>query len=234
MADARAGGLPALAADANCATYFPREARAAALPRGLLESIAQVETGGANSTASADGWPWAIHVNDEGRYFATKDEAVAAARRLLAQGEDSLDVGCMQVNLHYHPEAFASLEDAFDPARNVAYAARFLASLHNANTSWAEAVARYHSADPERGRAYRERVMAVRAGAGEQAPRQPSRPDGGLTITEADLRQPDSLADAWQRQQTAMRQLSAAGKPSRLARLVIVGDKIQDQKETAR
>ncbi len=35
----------------------------------------------------------------------------------------------MQVNLGYHPEAFASLEAAFDPRRNVAYATRFLLEL---------------------------------------------------------------------------------------------------------
>jgi hypothetical protein len=32
----------------------------------------------------------------------------------------------MQINLKHHPGAFASLEEAFDPQKNIAYAAQFL------------------------------------------------------------------------------------------------------------
>jgi hypothetical protein len=224
--------LPSLPAEARCATYFPQEAHINALPRGLLESIAQVETGGAGGRVSADGWPWAIHVNNDGRFFATKAEAVQEAQRLLAQGEDSLDVGCMQVNLHFHPGAFSSLEDAFDPAHNVAYAARFLASLHADHVSWAEAVARYHSADPERGGPYSAQVMAIRDGTAD-TPVNPSAEarskSGGdsLVISEAELRHPDRLTQAWLHQQAVMQELLVAGKPSRLARLVVLGDGAQ-------
>ena len=40
-----------------------------------------------------------------------------------AQGARSIDVGCMQVNLLHHADAFASLEQAFDPVANARYAA---------------------------------------------------------------------------------------------------------------
>jgi soluble lytic murein transglycosylase-like protein len=52
----------------------------------------------------------------------------------------NIDVGCMQVNLGYHGKAFADLEAAFDPATNVAYAARFLSELFSKRRSWALAV----------------------------------------------------------------------------------------------
>ncbi len=79
-------------------------------------------------------------------------------RRLSARGVRNIDVGCMQVNLRYHPDAFASIEAAFDPATNVAYAARYLMSLNQATRSWSQAIGRYHSATPERGLAYRRKV----------------------------------------------------------------------------
>ena len=43
----------------------------------------------------------------------------------------SIDIGCAQVNLMHHPDAFASLEQAFDPMANADYAARFLKQLHD-------------------------------------------------------------------------------------------------------
>jgi soluble lytic murein transglycosylase-like protein len=67
--------------------------------------------------------------------------------RLQGQGVRSIDIGCMQVNLLHHPQAFASLEAGFDPATNVAYAVRFL-RLPRAYRDWNQAVAMYHSATP--------------------------------------------------------------------------------------
>jgi hypothetical protein len=65
----------------------------------------------------------------------------------------------MQINLDHHPTAFASLEQAFEPASNVTYAARYLLRLWRETGSWLTAVAVYHSRDPERGRSYLQRVL---------------------------------------------------------------------------
>ncbi|MDZ7712446.1 MAG: hypothetical protein U5L06_04740 [Rhodovibrio sp.] len=64
-----------------------------------------------------------------GRYLPSKAAAIAEVRDLQARGVSNIDVGCMQVNLHWHGDAFESLEQAFDPAYNVAYAAAFLLDL---------------------------------------------------------------------------------------------------------
>ena len=82
-------------------------------------------------------------------------------RGLQARGVQSIDVGCMQVNLMHHPAAFASLEQAFDPAANAAYAARFLTALYADTRDWTRATAFYHSQTPERGELYQKRVAAV-------------------------------------------------------------------------
>ncbi|HJO71542.1 MAG: hypothetical protein QF450_07035 [Rhodospirillales bacterium] len=60
-------------------------------------------------------------------------------RRLSARGVRNIDVGCMQVNLLYHKDAFATLEEAFEPASNAAYAARFLKDLYATSGSWSAA-----------------------------------------------------------------------------------------------
>jgi soluble lytic murein transglycosylase-like protein len=60
----------------------------------------------------------------------------------------------------YHPDAFASLEDAFDPRSNANYAARFLNSLYAGSKDWPTAIGAYHSETPALGDAYRALVMA--------------------------------------------------------------------------
>ena len=86
---------------------------------------------------------------------------MAHVRSLRAQGRTNIDVGCMQINLFYHPDAFASLEEAFDPAANVAYAARFLKERFGLTRSWPQAAALYHSASPEKNRPYRDKVLTL-------------------------------------------------------------------------
>ena len=56
-----------------------------------------------------------------------------AVRKLQRRGVRNIDVGCMQVNLRYHPKAFKSLGQAFDPRANAAYAAGFLRKLRDKN-----------------------------------------------------------------------------------------------------
>ena len=48
-----------------------------------------------------------------------------------------------------------------EPASNVAYGARFLKRLRLQTRSWVRATARYHSSDPDRGKAYRDKVYRL-------------------------------------------------------------------------
>jgi hypothetical protein len=131
------------------------------LPPRLLHAISLVESGRIDAkTGVAHAWPWTINAEGEGHFFDTQEQAIAAVEALQARGVQSIDVGCMQVNLMYHPHAFASLRDAFNPRSNAAYAARFLNVLFAEARDWAHAVAAYHSETPALGEAYRTLVMA--------------------------------------------------------------------------
>jgi hypothetical protein len=139
-----------------------REAeRSMGLPEGLLLAIGRVESGRWDPVLRrVVPWPWAIDAAGSGELLGSKPEAVAQARLLLASLGPSLDVGCFQISLRHHPDAFADLNQAFDPVENARYAAHFLVSLRQRLGSWESAVAAYHSALPEQGIPYRQRVFA--------------------------------------------------------------------------
>ena len=135
-------------------------ARGRLIPETLLGAMARVESGRTDpATGRVRPWPWTINVDGIGYFFGTKDEAVAAVQALQAKGTKSIDVGCLQVNLYYHPTAFADLEAAFDPVTNAGYAASFLLALHAQSKDWALATAAYHSQTQERGEDYQRRVF---------------------------------------------------------------------------
>jgi Transglycosylase SLT domain len=136
------------------------------LPAGLLDAIAVVESGRLNPrTGDLKPWPWTIDANGAGYAYATEQAAEQAASGFEAAGITSLDIGCLQVNLAQHPDAFQNLAQAFDPAANADYAAGFLTSLKQKLGDWAQAVAAYHSQTPALGGPYAARVYAQWQGA---------------------------------------------------------------------
>jgi hypothetical protein len=132
------------------------------LPSGLLKAIAVVESGRVDpQDGSRKPWPWTIDANGTGYMYPTEQAAVQAAARFQEAGITALDIGCLQVDLGQHPEAFQNLEQAFDPAANAAYAAGFLNSLEQKFGNWPQAVAAYHSQTPSLGIPYASRVYAA-------------------------------------------------------------------------
>lgn len=130
------------------------------LPAGLLHAIARVESGRPDpSGRGVSAWPWTINAEGQGRWFETKEAAIAATEALRVRGVRLIDVGCMQVNLHHHAQAFPDLATAFDPAANARYAGLFLTRLHAQSRNWEQAAANYHSHTPELAEAYRIKVM---------------------------------------------------------------------------
>ena len=143
--------------------------QAAGLPAGLLVAIGRVESGVRGRDGRLSPWPWSVNAAGRGHTLASASEAVALVKMLQAQGIKSIDVGCFQVDLGYHPAAFASLNEAFDPSVNAQAAAAFLSSLRT-NTDLERAIGRYHSGDPVRGVPYMRQVMATWRGSGVTGP----------------------------------------------------------------
>lgn len=132
------------------------------IPRGLLTAIAKVESGRwSEKERQFISWPWVIHANGKGHYFSTKELAIEAVEELQAKGIKNIDVGLMQINLLHHPDAFETLDKAFDPKHNIDYAARFLKTLKQNHQSWQKAVSYYHSASPTYHIPYYKKVLKI-------------------------------------------------------------------------
>lgn len=115
----------------------------------MLLAIAKIESGRPLPPRGALGpWPWTTNAGGAGSFYDTGPNAIAGGRDILRHSRN-LDVGCMQVSLLHHPAAFATLENAFEPALNADYAARFLLALQSgtAGGNWQVAAGFYHIAN---------------------------------------------------------------------------------------
>ena len=155
------GPDPASSPGVLCLNATVNAERSARLPPRLLDAIALVESGRRDAQGVLMPWPWTINVQGVGHFYDSKAEAIAAVQQFQAQGIRSIDVGCMQINLMYHADAFTSLDQAFDPQSNSLYAATFLTQLYNQTGSWPKAAAAYHSQTPDVGIDYQRHVMAL-------------------------------------------------------------------------
>lgn len=161
-----------VAPSALCRSAIAAAERGFGVPDRLMQAIGVVESGRADERGGVTAWPWTINVEGVGYVFDTKQDAIAAVNAHRARGVQSIDVGCMQVNLMHHGDAFGSLEQAFDPLTNARYAAEFLQKLLGQTGSWPRAAAAYHSMTPDIGADYGRKVLAVwaRPGLGEPVP----------------------------------------------------------------
>lgn len=132
--------LDASASTNACETEILRAADRYGIPAGILYAVGLTETGKKGSLQ-----PNALNIEGKAVFPKNRSEALAAFATARRQGRKLIDLGCMQVNHHYHSEHFRSVNDMLDPHKNVDYAARFLASLHARHTTWSMAVARYHA-----------------------------------------------------------------------------------------
>lgn len=127
------------------------------IPDNLLLAIGLQEAG-TKRNGQLTIWPWAVNAEGEGRIFPNRKAALTWVELLRAAGVESIDLGCMQINMRWHPEAFAAPVDGFDAAQNVDYAARFLRNLYAKTGDWMLAAGSYHSFSPDKRDVYLERL----------------------------------------------------------------------------
>lgn len=169
------------------------------IPDNLLLAIGLQEAGtrrGGHFTV----WPYAVNAAGEGRLFDSRNAALDWIAERQAAGIRSIDVGCMQINMRWHPDAFDSPAQGFDPRVNVDYAARFLKRLHRRTGSWMQAAGSYHSFEPEFRDTYLDRLQKNISAANARLPEfqalasaSPAAPQARLPATKA-ARSYDRLA----------------------------------------
>ena len=110
------------------------------VPLAVLYAVGLTETGNKGSLS-----PFALNLEGPSVKAASLDEALHRFEDARKHGLVLIDVGCMQINHHFHGSKFRSVADMFDPAQNVAYAAHFLKELRQREGSWTLAAARYNA-----------------------------------------------------------------------------------------
>ena len=123
-----------------CEREISSAARKYHVPEGILYSVGLTETGKRGSLQ-----PWSLNVEGKAHFADSADEAISAFEQAEKQGATLIDLGCMQINHHYHGEHFSGVAEMLNPRKNVEYAAKFLAQLHAKHVTWTMAVARYHA-----------------------------------------------------------------------------------------
>lgn len=130
----------AQAAGNPCEPEILRAADRYGVPVGILYAVGLTETGNKGSLQ-----PNAMNIEGKAFFPSSPSQALVLFDKARRQGAVLIDLGCMQINHHYHAEHFPSVAAMLDPRQNVDYAARFLAQLHARHDTWSMAVARYHA-----------------------------------------------------------------------------------------
>ena len=129
------------------------------MPKNLLLSVSLTESGRRIKNGEFISWPWTINKKGEGKFFANKASAINYVKEYTKKGKKNIDLGCMQVNFMYHPNAFKNFYEAFDPDKNVEWAATMLSSLYTKFGTWESAVGYYHSYRKSKRKKYSQKVF---------------------------------------------------------------------------
>ena len=178
-----AWAFPAVAATPPadlCRNAARTAAQDTGVPYDVLMAIALTETGRSRDGALSP-WPWTVHHDGKGLWFQTEAEAVAMAQKALDAGATNIDLGCFQLNIRWHAQAFGSVADMIAPDRNARYAAEFLARLYQETGDWSAAAGTYHSRNAQNAEAYRAKFETILLAL------QDGTPDADGTTAELDL-----------------------------------------------
>ena len=128
------------------------------VPLAILSAVALAETG-RNRGGQMRPWPWAANTGGPGHWFDTMDAADRFARAQIGAGRRNIDLGCFQINWHWHGAGYDSPRALLDPLTNARHAAGYLLRLHREFGTWEGAIGAYHSRRPDAARRYLARVQ---------------------------------------------------------------------------
>ncbi|MCC5992458.1 MAG: transglycosylase SLT domain-containing protein [Rhodobacteraceae bacterium] len=164
LSGAIATAAPMTQSAEQCIKAGANAAQALGVPLDVMQAIALVETG-RRIAGQMQPWPWAVHAQGQGHWPATRSDAKALIRGALDQGQRNIDIGCFQINYHWHRNAFPTLDAMLDPQSNADYAARLLRGHYQRLGSWRAAAGAYHSLTPHLAQSYLARFDALRPSA---------------------------------------------------------------------
>ena len=124
----------------------------------LLYSIAIAESATGVGNGNIGPTPLVLRSKDGPVFFKDKKTAEIELTKIL-QTTNLVDVGLMQINLHYHPQE--NPLDLLDPYHNLSEAARYLKTTLASTTDPVLGVGRYHSWDNNKANWYGHRIWTI-------------------------------------------------------------------------
>ncbi len=112
----------------------------------ILYAVALVESAKDSAPNHVTPWPWAINKSGKSIIPVSHQEARTALNKALAEGGQHIDVGLMQINLHWHGHRVDKPEQLLNPVTNLQIGALLLAeAIQSAPNDLALGIGRYHS-----------------------------------------------------------------------------------------
>jgi hypothetical protein len=141
---------------------WERALRVAQVPAEVMYAMGLQESG--TTLAGQRGfapWAWVLNVNNQGRFFRTREEASAALAAEVERGNRRVAVGMLQIHLRWNGHRVSDPLTLLDPSVNLRVAADVLAECGQRFPDTFGKLACYYSGDvDEEGRWYARQVLA--------------------------------------------------------------------------
>lgn len=130
-------------------SYWLKAANYAGINVTTFYSIAAHESGMRWNDGTFRPYPWTLNVNKGqgvragSRRYANQQAAATALQAFINSGIRNIDVGLMQVNLHFHNNKVSNALSLLDPYTNLSVAAQILKEVNTGDIT--TTVAHYHS-----------------------------------------------------------------------------------------
>lgn len=135
--------------------YFNELSAKYDVPADVLYALAVKETNTRMTNQTVAPWPYTLNVNSKGYRYASYEDMIVAARKFMAQGIRSIDVGLFQVNWRWNGHRAESLEHLGIPSENGRIASEILKQYYAQHGDWVRAAGQYHNPANNDGRADR-------------------------------------------------------------------------------
>jgi hypothetical protein len=144
-------------------TEWWQVARSHQLDPYILYAVALIESAKSKDLNTITPWPWAINKSGKSIVLATKQEAHMILKKTLAEGNRHIDVGMMQINLHWHGHRVDKPEHLLNPVINLAVGAKLLSeAIQSSPNDLVLGIGRYHCwQNVPAAVAYGQRVIAL-------------------------------------------------------------------------
>ena len=131
----------------------------------VLYAVALIESAKGSTKNQVTPWPWALNKSGKSIIPASQQEARSLLTKTLTEGNRNIDVGLMQINLHWHGHRVDKPEQLLDPVTNLQIGALVLAeAIRSVPNDLVLGIGRYHSwQNMSAAVAYGRKVLAVAA-----------------------------------------------------------------------